>query len=128
MKQHIKPKDFVYIPSISQKVQQVTQSVSDLIIVYRNDKNASSVFYINDDGCLYNPTQCEYHKQPFAFLATHENKALLELIYGKLEDVPVDEVELFRQELAALLSAQSDSGINQHKDNLIQMFKNRGTK
>lgn len=138
MTQLIKPNDLVYIPSETKKVYEVVPH-SDVFIVSDGDFR----YYINAQGQRLIPELTSWSVQPFAFLATPENKEKLELVYGELEDIPVDkELEKFSKALnelshyyANLYLSDGDVSPSKNKDELklikdklIGMFKERGEK
>lgn len=91
MTQIIKHDDLVYIPSITFKLQKVIKDRRDLLIVYTAGRE---IYRINPEGHLYSPHKNDWHIQPFAFLATPENKEKLEQVYGGLEDIPNDDEQM----------------------------------
>lgn len=137
MKETIKSNDLVYIPTISYKVYRVSSKFGI--------DDGTNFHRIDERGCKFDPIAGCYSNRPFAFLATPENKEKLEQVYGRLEDIPVDEgLENFCTEINLLLLAQDDlimssttgsnklamlaSQVKKHKENLIEMFKERGVK
>lgn len=138
MAQTIKPNDLVYIPSETNTLQKVIRDSNNLVI-----DDGYNRFTINEQGCKYDFDVASWGTQPFAFLATPEIKEKLEQVYGKLEDIPVDEeVEEFSKALNELSTFytklySSDGNfrpsdkmeeLKSIKNNLIQMFKERGSK
>lgn len=133
MTQTIKPNDLVYIPSRTKCICLVKPNKEDTFIV--SDENL--IHHINSQGELYDFSLAEWVEQPFAFLATPENKEKLEQVYGKLEDIPVDkELKEFCEVIEKLLDADFDridngfdfTEVDKFKNQLIQMFKERGSK
>lgn len=138
MTQTIKPNDLVYVPSMTNTLQKVIRDNNKLAIddgYYR--------YAIDEQGYKYDFDLATWGTQPFAFLATPEMKEKLEQVYGKLEDIPVDEeLEEFKSTLNELSSFWAEmpdrakySSTNQLlseatviKDKLVQMFKERGSK
>ena len=141
MTQLIKPNDLVYTPSETEKVYKVEPNGDEFIIDY-----GDFIYHINAQGQKFCTELYSWGSQTFAFLATPENKERLELVYGKLEDIPVDEVdeelEKFSKTLdeisyfyAKLNSLDSNfkptdkfEELKSIKSKLIQMFKERGAK
>lgn len=138
MTQLIKPNDLVYIPSETEKVYKVEPNGDDFIIDY-----GDFIYHINAQGHKFCTELGSWGSQTFAFLATPENKEKLELAYGKLEDIPVDEeLEKFSKTLDEIsyfyahlyLSddnvspSKNRDELKSIKDKLIEMFKERGAK
>lgn len=132
MAQTIKPNDLVYIPSETNTLQKVIRDSNNLVI-----DDGYNRFTINEQGCKYDFDVASWGVQPFAFLATPEMKEKLEQVYGKLEDIPVDEeLKEFCGVIEKLLDAdfaRIDNGfdfteVDKFKNQLIQMFKERGSK
>lgn len=82
MTQLIKPNDLVYTPSETEKVYKVEPNGDEFIIDY-----GDFIYHINAQGQKYCTEVDSWGTQPFAFLATPENKEKLELVYGELEDI-----------------------------------------
>ena len=98
MTQLIKPNDLVYTPSETEKVYKVEPNGDEFIIDY-----GDFIYHINAQGQKFCTELDSWGSQTFAFLATPENKERLELVYGKLEDIPVDEeLEKFSKALNEL--------------------------
>lgn len=138
MTQIIKPNDLVFIPSITSSICKIYTS-NDMLYV----DDGSLIHRVNKDGQRYDTKLSVWITQPFAFLATPEMKEKLEQVYGELEDIPVDEeVEKFSKALNELSTFytklySSDGNfrpsdklekLKSIKSNLIQMFKERGSK
>lgn len=126
MTQTIKPNDLVYIPSRTKCVCHVKCDKSNFTV-----DDGELIHHINSQGELYDFSLEQWITQPFAFLATPEMKEKLEQVYGKLEDIPVDgEVELFKEMLDIALSETEKGNFNKEKhfDELVQLFKERGSK
>lgn len=134
MTQNIKPNDLVYVPSETNTLQKVICDNNKLAI-----DNGYYRYAINKQGYKYDFDLATWGTQPFAFLATPENKEKLEQVYGKLEDIPVDEEFIaFDAKLAKLQSILhkiytknrndlDDEAEAVHQE-LLQMFKERGSK
>lgn len=138
MTQLIKYDDLVYLPSVSNRLYKVGIIDNELVVFHQD-----LVFKISVGGCLFKTGTRICLPQQFAFLATPENKEKLEQVYGKLEDIPVDEeVEQFSKALDELSAfyAKLDSSngdfrpsdkleeLKSIKVKLIEMFKERGKK
>lgn len=136
MTQLIKPNDLVYIPHFSTCILTAVEynSHGRLCIDFEEEEYS----FMSDGKLQYNDVA------PLVYLATPENKAKLEEFYGiTLQDIPVDEeLEKFSravQELSNYYASLCISDGNYKvtdkieelksiKGNLIQMFKERGTK
>lgn len=132
MTQTIKPNDLVYIPSRTKCVCHVKCDKSNFTV-----DDGELIHRINSQGELYDFSLEQWITQPFAFLATPEMKEKLEQVYGKLEDIPVDkELKEFCEVIEKLLDADFDridngfdfTEVDKFKNQLIQMFKERGSK
>lgn len=138
MTQTIRVNDFVYIPSRTKCACRVKPNKGGLIV-----EDGEIINHIDAQGYLYDFSLAKWVEQPFAFLATPENKEKLEQVYGKLEDIPADEeLEKFSEVLnelsnfynrlnafnSKLITSEEEEQLNSIKSNLIQMFKERGVK
>lgn len=133
MTQTIKPNDLVYVPSLTNRLCKV--HLNDEVMDVEVTKD--TFYTINTQGQKYDYGVATWGTQPFAFLATPEMKEKLEQVYGKLEDIPVDkELKEFCEVIEKLLDAdfnRIDNGfdfseVDKFKNQLIQMFKERGSK
>lgn len=97
------------------------------------------IHHINSQGELYDFSLAKWIEQPFAFLATPEMKDKLEQVYGKLEDIPVDEEFIAFDIKLVKLQSTLHKIYTQNRDDLddeaevihqelLQMFKERGNK
>lgn len=125
----IKPNDLVYIPHLSTCIFTAKHFFHSKLCVDYGDEELD--FFpsgkLNHDDVA-----------PLVYLATPENKAKLENFYGiTLKDIPVDEeLRDFCKVLDGLLYAEFDridngfdgKEVDELKDKLIQMFKERGSK
>ena len=129
MKQVIKANDLVYVPSITPNLVKahIFLGTSQLAI---GDTN----YLINEHGQHYDVENAAWNPQPFAFLATPEIQAKLEIVYGKLEDAPFDmELKKFEMMLEVLIEEVYDvvandlynNDIDDIKAKLVEMFKAR---
>lgn len=135
MTQTIKPNDLIYVPHLSTCIftaKQVFHSRLSILCGHEEFDFLPSGKVEHDDVA------------PLAYLATPEIKAKLEEFYGiTLEDIPVDEeLENFINGLNELSNfyaeLKSSDGnfkasdkteeLKSIKSNLIQMFKERGSK
>lgn len=134
MTQTIKPNDLVYIPSETNTLQKVIHDGSNLVT-----DDGYNCFTIDEQGYKYDFDLASWGTRPFAFLATPEMKEKLEQVYGKLEDIPVDEEFIaFDAKLAKLQSMLHKYYTQNRHDlanemetthqELLQMFKERGSK
>ena len=129
MKQVIKANDLVYVPSITPNLVKAHNSLGTLRLAI-GDIN----YLINEHGQHYDVENGAWNTQPFAFLATPEIQAKLEIVYGNLEDAPVDkELKKFELMLELLIDEVYDvvandlcnNGIDVIKAKLVEMFKAR---
>lgn len=141
MTQTIKANDLVYIPTHSLKV--LTAKLDANHTLYATDR-AGVLVHFYPTGLGFRHAADSGPERPIVWLATPENKAKIEAFYGcQLEDIPVDEeLEKFSKALNELSTfyAKLDSSnsnfrpsdkleeLKSIKSNLIQMFKERGTK
>lgn len=130
MKQVIKANDLVYVPSITTKLVKAHNFLGTLQVAI-GDTN----YPINEHGQRYAAEMTAWNPQPFAFLATPEIQAKLEIVYGNLEDTPVDkELKKFDMMLEVLIAevygvVANDlhtNDIDDIKAKLVEMFKARG--
>ena len=128
MKQVIKANDLVYVPSITPNLVKAHNFMGTLQVAI-GDTNVG----INEHGQRYE--NAAWSSQPFAFLATPEIQAKLEIVYGNLEDAPVDkELKKFDMMLEVLIAevygvVANDlhtNDIDEIKAKLVEMFKARG--
>lgn len=129
MKQVTKANDLVYVPSITPQVIKAHNFLGTLQVAI-GDTN----YPINDKGQRYLAKNAAWSPQPFAFLATPEIQAKLEIVYGNLEDAPVDkELKKFDMMLEVLIAevygvVANDlhtNDIDEIKAKLVEMFKAR---
>lgn len=136
MTQLIKPNDLVYIPHFSTCILTAVE--------YNSHGRLCIDFEVEEYSFLSNGKLQYDDAAPVVYLATPENKAKLEEFYGiTLQDIPVDEeLVKFSEALHELSSFYAKLGssngnfkvtdkleeLKSIKDNLIQMFKERGTK
>lgn len=141
MTQNIKPNDLVYVPTHSLKVLTVKSDTYPTL--YATD-NENVLVYFYPTGLGFSYEDDSNPQRPIVWLATPENKAKIEAFYDcQLEDTPVDkELEDFINELNKLSSfyikLKSSDGnfkasdkmeeLKSIKNNLVQMFKERGAK
>lgn len=130
MKQVIKANDLVYVPSITPNLVKAHNFLGTLQVAI-GDTN----YPINEHGQRYAVENATWSPQPFAFLATPEIQAKLEIVYGNLEDAPVDkELKKFDMMLEVLITEVYDvvandlnnNDIDEIKAKLVEMFKARG--
>lgn len=130
MKQVIKANDLVYVPSITPNIVKAHNFLGTLQVAI-GDTN----YPINEHGQRYAAENAAWNPQPFAFLATPEIHAKLEIVYGNLEDAPVDkELKKFDMMLEVLIAevygvVANDlhtNDIDEIKAKLVEMFKARG--
>ena len=130
MKQVIKANDLVYVPSITPNLVKAHIFLGTLQLAI-GDTN----YLINEHGQHYDVENVAWNPQPFAFLATPEIQAKLEIVYGNLEDAPVDmELKKFEMMLEVLIEEVYDvvandlynNDIDDIKAKLVEMFKARG--
>ena len=130
MKQVIKANDLVYVPSITPNIVKAHNFLGTLQVAI-GDTN----YPINEHGQRYTAENATWNPQPFAFLATPEIQAKLEIVYGNLEDAPVDkELKKFDMMLEVLIAevygvVANDlhtNDIDEIKAKLVEMFKARG--
>lgn len=130
MKQVIKANDLVYVPSITPNIVKAHNFLGTLQVAI-GDTN----YPINEHGQRYAVENAAWNPQPFAFLATPEIQAKLEIVYGNLEDAPVDkELKKFDMMLEVLIAevygvVANDlhtNDIDEIKAKLVEMFKARG--
>ena len=130
MKQVIKANDLVYVPSITPKLVKAHIFLGALQVAI-GDTN----YLINSRGQHYDVENAAWNPQPFSFLATPEIQAKLEIVYGNLEDAPVDkELKKFEMMLEVLIAEVYgvvanelyNNDIDDIKDKLVEMFKARG--
>ena len=130
MKQVIKANDLVYVPSITPNLVKAHNFLGTLQVAI-GDTN----YPINEHGQRYAAENAAWSPQPFAFLATPEIQAKLEIVYGNLEDVPVDkELKKFDMMLEVLIAEVYgvvandlyNNDIDEIKAKLVEMFKARG--
>ena len=130
MKQVIKANDLVYVPSITPNLVKAHIFLGTLQLAI-GDIN----YLINEHGQHYVVHNASWYPQPFAFLATPEIQAKLEIVYGNLEDAPVDkELKKFEMMLEVLIEEVYDVVANDLCNNdidditakLVEMFKARG--
>ena len=138
MKQVIKANDLVYVPSITPNLVKAHIFLGTLQLAI-GDTN----YLINEHGQLavfieygqhYDVENVAWNPQPFAFLATPEIQAKLEIVYGNLEDAPFDkELKKFEMMLEVLIEEVYDvvandlynNDIDDIKAKLVEMFKAR---
>ena len=125
MKQVIKANDLVYVPSITPNLVKAHIVLGALQVVIGNTH-----YRINEHGQHYGAR----NPQQFAFLATPEIQAKLEIVYGNLEDAPFDkELKKFEMMLEVLIEEVYDvvandlynNDIDDIKAKLVEMFKAR---
>lgn len=131
MKQVIKANDLVYVPSITPNLVKAHNFLGTLQLAI-----GDTIYPINEHGQRYAVENAAWNPQPFAFLATPEIQAKLEIVYGNLEDgVPVDkELKKFDMMLEVLIAEVYDvvandlhnNDIDEIKAKLVEMFKARG--
>ena len=130
MKQVIKANDLVYVPSITPNIVKAHNFLGTLQVAI-GDTN----YPINEHGQRYAVENAAWNPQPFAFLATPEIQAKLEIVYANLEDAPVDmELKKFDMMLEVLIAevygvVTNDlhtNDIDEIKAKLVEMFKARG--
>ena len=130
MKQVIKSNDLVYVPSITPNLVKAHIFLGTLQLAI-GDTN----YLINENGQHYDVENVAWNPQPFAFLATPEIQAKLEIVYDNLEDAPADkELKKFEMMLEVLIEEVYDvvandlynNDIDDIKAKLVEMFKARG--
>lgn len=130
MKQVIKANDLVYVPSITPNLVKAHNFLGTLQLAI-----GDTIYPINEHGQRYAVENAACNPQPFAFLATPEIQAKLEIVYGNLEDAPVDkELKKFDMMLEVLIAEVYDvvandlynNDIDEIKAKLVEMFKARG--
>ena len=130
MKQVIKANDLVYVPSITPNLVKAHNFLGTLQVAI-GDTN----YLINENGQHYDVENAAWNPQPFAFLATPEIQAKLEIVYDNLEDAPVDnELKKFEMMLEVLIAEVYgvvanelyNNDIDDIKAKLVEMFKARG--
>ena len=130
MKQVIKANDLVYVPSITPNLVKAHIFLGTLQLAI-GDTN----YLINENGQHYDVENAAWNPQPFAFLATPEIQAKLEIVYDNLEDAPADkELKKFEMMLEVLIEEVYDvvandlynNDIDDIKAKLVEMFKARG--
>ena len=146
MKQVIKANDLVYVPSITPNLVKAHNFLGTLQLAI-----GDTIYPINEHGQRYAVENAAWNPQPFAFLATPEIQAKLEIVYGNLEDAgrcsaiwqmlgnledaPVDkELKKFDMMLEVLIAEVYDvvandlhnNDIDEIKAKLVEMFKARG--
>ena len=130
MKQVIKADDLVYVPSITPNLVKAHNFLGRLQVAI-GDTN----YPINEHGQRDAVGNAAWNPQPFAFLATPEIQAKLEIVYANLEDAPVDmELKKFDMMLEVLIAevygvVANDlhtNDIDDIKAKLVEMFKARG--
>lgn len=139
MKQVIKANDLVYVPSITPNLVKAHIFLGTLQLAIGdtnyliNEHGQLAVF--NEYGQHYDVENVAWNPQPFAFLATPEIQAKLEIVYGNLEDAPFDkELKKFEMMLEVLIEEVYDgvandlynNDIDDIKATLVEMFKARG--
>ena len=138
MKQVIKANDLVYVPSITPNLVKAHIFLGTLQLAIGdtnyliNEHGQLAVF--NEYGQHYDVENVAWNPQPFAFLATPEIQAKLEIVYGNLEDAPFDkELKKFEMMLEVLIEEVYDgvandlynNDIDDIKAKLVEMFKAR---
>ena len=138
MKQVIKANDLVYVPSITPNLVKAHIFLGTLQLAIGdtnyliNEHGQLAVF--NEYGQHYDVENVAWNPQPFAFLATPEIQAKLEIVYGNLEDAPVDkELKNFEMMLEVLIEEVYDvvandlynNDIDDIKAKLVEMVKAR---
>lgn len=127
MKQVIKANDLVYVPSITPNLVKAHIFLGTLQLAI-GDTN----YLINERGRRYDVENVAWNPQPFAFLATPEIQAKLEIVYGNLEDVLfAKELKKFEMMLEVLIEEVYDAVANDFYNNniddikakLVEMFK-----
>ena len=130
MKQVIKANDLVYVPYITPNLVKAHNFLGKLQLAI-GDTN----YLINEHGQHYVAENESWNPQAFAFLATPEIQAKLEIVYGNLEDAPVDkELKKFEMMLEVLIEEVYDVVVNDLYNNdiddikaeLVEMFNTRG--
>jgi hypothetical protein len=105
MKQVIKANDLVYVPSITPNLVKAHNFLGTLQLAI-----GDTIYPINEHGQHYDVENVAWNPQPFAFLATPEIQAKLEIVYGNLEDAPVDkELKKFEMMLEVLIEEVYDA-------------------